>query len=70
MSKLLLGHSRPSIDPSTLRPAQEESVISLLPLLKDIPEAFATDPDGFSATFDQTLKVKVAKIWYSKCHES
>ena len=37
-------------------------MISLLPLLKDIPEAFAADPDGFSATVDQTLKVKAAKI--------
>ena len=51
MSKLLPGHLRPSINLSTLRSAQEESVISLLPLLKDIPEAFAADPGGFSATF-------------------
>ena len=58
---------QPPLDLSTLRTAQEESVISLLPLLKDIPEAFAADPDGFSATIDHALKVKVAKIWYSKC---
>ena len=31
-------------------------MISLLPLLKDIPEAFAADPDGFSPAFDITLK--------------
>ena len=52
---------QPPLDLSTLLTAQEESVISLLPLLRDIPEAFAADPDGFSATVDHTLKVKVAK---------
>ena len=36
-------------------------MISLLPLLKDIPEAFAADPDGFPVAFDQTLKVKMEK---------
>ena len=65
MSKLLPGHLRPSIDLSTLRPAQEESVITLLPLLQDIPEAFAADPDGFSVVFWPDFLHKAAVEKYS-----